>query len=117
MRLKSLYTQGKWKKERSQYHPEDREKAVQFFAQAAAVPRLDNVLSQVVPPEQLASAQQRYESLVDKALFQASLCDLDVASARGYLEQIIQRDQTPVVVENAQKRLELLNEREEESNL
>ena len=46
MRLKSLYTQGKWKKERSHHHPEDKEEAVRLFAQAAAVPRLDDALSQ-----------------------------------------------------------------------
>ena len=112
-----LYTHGKWKKERSQHHPEDREKALEFFVQAASVPRLDDALTQAVAPERLASEQRRYEALVDEALYQASLCAPDVGAAKEYLGRIVQRDATPEVVAKAEGRLEHLGHMAEDSSL
>ena len=95
-------------KERGHHYPEDRAKAVQLFAQAASVPRMDSVLSQNLLPEKVGPAKQRYEEMTDMALYQASICSPDVLSARGYLEQIISRNQTPGMVQEAKKRLEFL---------
>ena len=115
-RIKSIYTQAKWMRERSRLYPEFQDEAASLFAEAAAVPRLDNVLSGVVPPEQLVSVQQEYELLVDKALLQAWRCTKDPASGRSYLEQIIQRNQTESLVEKAQQELNDLEQAAEAGN-
>jgi hypothetical protein len=100
-------------KEKGVYDPKAQKRASEVFAQAAAVPRLDDVLSKAVPAIDLAAVQQAYEALVDKALWQAAITahdGQDFDAARGHLEQIVQRNQTPNLVEDAQQMLDTLSQ-------
>ena len=111
MRVQSLYTQAKWTREKGWADPEEQKKASELFAQAAAVPRLDNVLTQAVPAEQLTSVDSAYEALVDQVLLMAALCAYntqDYAKARQFSEQVIQRGKTEQQVAQAQANLDML---------
>ncbi|MBI1923110.1 hypothetical protein HYR99_02555 [Candidatus Poribacteria bacterium] len=100
-------------KEKGVYDPDAQKRASALFAQAAAMPRLDDVLSKAVPFEALAAEQQRYEVLVDNGLWQAAITahdGRDEAAARSHLEKMVQQNQTADLKAKAQEWLNALNQ-------
>jgi len=115
MRVQSLMTQAKWIREKGFYDPNAQAQASALYAQAAGVSRLDSVLEQAAP-ERVEAVKAQFEALVDSALWEASITAhsaREVDKAKGYLQQIVNRDQTADFKTRAEGALNALADRQQ----
>lgn len=100
MRVGALMTQAKWIKEAGFYDPDARREASELYAQAAkiTVPTAGFQLAAAAAGVTAAAAQDRFESLIDAALWQAVTNALDAgetALAIEHLTEIVSRNRSP----------------------
>ncbi len=97
MRVQTVMTEAKWIKEADYYGPDEQKQASQLYAQAAAVARDDSVLQKAVAVagQDFAQEKERFESLIDEALWSAALTagrGGDIVNMRQYLSKIVERN-------------------------